>query len=601
MLSDLGAASSDVGASSTPSSSPTAWMDGTFAPERSKALRQSIRGMEAQLVDLVFESSTAGGLMGWLRMPLGCAAAAGNLAVVQRLLAAGVFTETPPEMMRPPPLLHLAAIRGRESVVEDLLKAGVDVNETDSARHDRTALHCAAMAGGDSVVRALTCAGASMDVLDATGWTPLHYACARGHRAVVVFLLLNRARAPPTVSEEDSPLHLAAYHNHAGVIEDLLSFGKAFTEFHNAKGLTALHVAAKCGQVEACIALLRGGADVADRGGTGLSCLDIAAWNGYTGRLLQVLTTAKTANVGGRRGISDTALYYAVRANKPHTMRDLVALGANINFLKAGKLPNLHYAAGQGAYGATEALLLAGADVNRRFSGKTSLHMACSGSHINTVRLLLHWGADEKATDPNENTPSDVVGTVVLSPGTELQPVELLKKQHLEDRIRSMLATAPADRIWRRRGWLVLCRSRWFAKIREEDNKPSKPPFGVVPSYATSANKRRGKIPVSALAVKPRDFSLGKGKARGRTEGGSRHLPEAAATAAAAAKAAAASEAEAAGGLMRLGPCGFLTYGSARKTAGVARLAGRTRFVTVVEQLLLLREDSVFREIVTFL
>ena len=91
------------------------------------------------------------------------------------------------------------------------------------------------------MVRALISAGANMDVLDATGRTPLHYACARGHRAVVVFLLLNRACTRQTVSEEDTPLHLAAYHNHAGVIEDLLSFGRAFTGFDNAKGLTGTH------------------------------------------------------------------------------------------------------------------------------------------------------------------------------------------------------------------------------------------------------------------------------------------------------------------------------------------------------------------------
>ena len=52
---------------------------------------------------------------------------------------------------------------------------------------------------------------------------------------------------------------------------------------------------------------------------------------------------------------------------------------------------------------------------------------------------------------------------------------------------------------------------------------------------------------------------------------------------------------------MKLGPCGFLSYGGAGQAAQLARQDGITSFVAVVEQLLLLREDPIFREVVTFL
>ena len=343
-------------------------------------------------------------------------------------------------------------------------------------------------------------------------------------------------------------------------------------------------MAAKCGRVEACIALLRGGADAAEVSARGLTPLDIAAWSGHTGRLLQVLTTAKPADGGDSRCSSSMALYYAVRANKPHTMQDLIALGADVSFRKSGKLPNLHYAAGQGAYAAVEILLHAGADVDQRFGGRTPLHMACSRSHTSTVQLLLRWDADENAKDLNDDTPSVVVGNVTVRPDVALMPEAFFRNQLVEDRIRNMLETAPRDRIWRRRGWLVLCRARCMARICEEENNAPKTPLDDVPG--TSAQKRRGKAPGCGLVANSRNFSLEKGNAHGRNEGGGRRLAEAPA---------------AAGGGMKLGPCGFLSYGGAGQAAQLARQDGITSFVAVVEQLLLLREDPIFREVVTFL
>lgn len=149
-----------------------------------------------------------------------------------------------------------------------------------------------------------------------------------------------------------------------------------------------------------------------------------------------------------------------------------------------------------------------------------------------------------------------------------------------------MLETAPADRIWRRRGWLVLCRARWLARIAEGE-KLSSAPLKLIADCTTGAKKRRGKPPGPALVVKSRDVSLDKGKAHRRNKGEGRRLPEATAAAAAV--------------MLRLGECSVLSDGGSGQLAGVARLDGRTGFVAIVEQLLLLREDPLFRKVVTFL
>ncbi|CAM9177275.1 unnamed protein product [Ectocarpus sp. 12 AP-2014] len=66
------------------------------------------------------------------------------------------------------------------------------------------------------------------------------------------------------------------------------------------------------------------------------------------------------------------------------------------------------------------------------------------------VDLLLRRGADETAVSENGHTAADMVG---------LKTEELDSLAEDVDRVRKLLARAPADRAWRRRGFLILCRA----------------------------------------------------------------------------------------------------------------------------------------------
>lgn len=74
--------------------------------------------------------------------------------------------------------------------------------------------------------------------------------------------------------------------------------------------------------------------------------------------------------------------------------------------------------------------------------------MLCNNSAEDAVAyagadLLLRRGADETITNDDRNTPEEMIESSTDTAG----------------RLRRLLANAPVDRTWRRRGMLVLCRA----------------------------------------------------------------------------------------------------------------------------------------------
>lgn len=133
-------------------------------------------------------------------------------------------------------------------------------------------------------------------------------------------------------------------------------------------------------------------------------------------------------------------------------------LGRDATSLEAADLEGcaaLHLAAGHrlGSDGTLTALLIAGADIEARtLPGETALHKACKALRASAVQVLLRWGASEAAVDVDGHTPAALASHLLKSqsPG--------MFRDMLED-ILDMLANAPADRTWRRRGWLLLLRA----------------------------------------------------------------------------------------------------------------------------------------------
>ncbi|KAM4629266.1 CARD- and ANK-domain containing inflammasome adapter protein [Polymixia lowei] len=155
--------------------------------------------------------------------------------------------------------LHLAvSTEGESRVVDLLLSAGANPNTTDKEK--KTALHLAAMEGKVDALMSLLSHKGRGGAKDMDGSTPLHYAAASGHYAVVTALL--RALKKKEIDERNvwrkTPLHAAAEKGHDGVAELLLGAGAKINAIDNSKD-TPLHCAARSGHQEVVRRLLSWG------------------------------------------------------------------------------------------------------------------------------------------------------------------------------------------------------------------------------------------------------------------------------------------------------------------------------------------------------
>ncbi|CAM9113579.1 unnamed protein product [Pylaiella littoralis] len=118
----------------------------------------------------------------------------------------------------------------------------------------------------------------------------------------------------------------------------------------------------------------------------------------------------------------------------------------------------LHVAATHGKLIAVLALLQHGEDVSNQNTARlTPWHLAAAQAGTlgtaEVVDVLLRRGADENSINSNGQTAADMIGSRVSEQASVAKDVES---------VRVLLKNAPADRAWRRRGFLVLCRAHFL-------------------------------------------------------------------------------------------------------------------------------------------
>ena len=338
-----------------------------------------------------------------------------------------------------------------------LVRAGANVNAANDFRITPLSLACTN--GSAALVELLLKAGANPNTSIATGETPI-MTCASSGSADAVRMLVARgadvnAKQP---SQNQTALMWAAAEHHADVVGILIEAG-ADLRAHTKKGFTALHFAAREGDLESTRMLLAAGVNVNVRSEPDLSEKKRGAREAYGG--------GGVAGGSSEESVGSTPLLVAtVRGQVPLALF-LLDQGADPNVDDAGYTP-LHWAAGlwesgvanpvygfndpmsgipdrQAKLQLVKALLAHGANPNGRITqrlpgfaggytdvmGATPFLLASSVADTEMMRVLLAAGADPALiTGTNTTAVMAAAGlnhTSGENPVTEEQALEAVK------------------------------------------------------------------------------------------------------------------------------------------------------------------------------
>jgi ankyrin repeat protein len=351
-----------------------------------------------------------------------------------------------------------------------LVRAGADANAANDFR--MTPLSQACTNGSAAFVDLLLKAGANPNTPVATGVTPL-MTCARSGNADAVRLLLAgdadvNAKEP---SQNQTALMWAAAEHHPDVVRRLID-AKADLRAHTNNGFTALHFAAREGDIESARLLIAAGVDINIHSQPDLSpsANPEAAPRGGGNA-----SGGNAQPLAGRRAVSATAsdgatplLAATMRGQVPLALF-LLEQGASPDAGDAGLTP-LHWAAAtwengtaNPVYGFDEpmagipdrqaklqlvkALLAHGANPNARIArpkpsfaggytdavGATPFLLASSVDDVEMMRLLLAAGADPKIMTATNTTAvmaaaalNHAVGESAVTEGQAIEAIQFL-------------------------------------------------------------------------------------------------------------------------------------------------------------------------------
>jgi ankyrin repeat protein len=234
-------------------------------------------------------------------------------------------------------------------------------------------------------------------------------------------MLLSRPKSSINTKDTQgrTPLSWASANGHQAVVHLLIEAG-ADLNAQKLEGMTALHEAAKNGHEAVVRRLLDANAQVDTQDRDGMTALHMAADNGREAVVKMLLDAHAQVNFMGKEDY--TVLSLAINRRDTAIIKLLLDAGADIDFMGYGGDTPLYIAASEGYDDVVELLLDAGADVNgARYPGGMPLQGAVEQGHGEITEILLKAGADIHARDYNGERPLDVAARM----GDELM-VELL-------------------------------------------------------------------------------------------------------------------------------------------------------------------------------
>ncbi|KAK7476823.1 hypothetical protein BaRGS_00031905 [Batillaria attramentaria] len=185
-----------------------------------------------------------------------------------------------------------------DEITQVLLNAGADPEAKDNTGH--TPLHVACHKGNRAVVVSLLRMSPNPDVQDRDGATALHMACERGDYAIVSLLIMAGANKEAEDKKHTRALHVACRNGHTDIIKYLLG-SDCDKEARDEQQWTPLHWACENGKEAAVSPLLEVGANIEAEDISGFRPLHVASGHGND-KIVQILlgrgasVKAKTSN-----------------------------------------------------------------------------------------------------------------------------------------------------------------------------------------------------------------------------------------------------------------------------------------------------------------
>ncbi len=303
--------------------------------------------------------------------------------------------------------LHRAAREGDVNRVRDILNNN-KYTSTRSAMSGYTPLHVAALYGHKEIA-ALLLSPANREDKDVSGNTPLHLAALFNRETMIAFLLDHSCRPDATNHSGIAVLHVVSAMGSRNTLERIFESLKQCKCDCNptVNGVTAMHIAAKYGNIEA-IRLLNqvAGISLEIETASGETPLHSATHTGQVETVKWLKITGVNLAPANKKGV--TPLFMAAAINSPELIELLGQEGKPEHLTKIiGLLPKrfgvasfssdeplsltpLHFAALKGNLESVQALVMkCGAKLDTRSSGLTALNFASCGRHLKVVQWLI--------------------------------------------------------------------------------------------------------------------------------------------------------------------------------------------------------------------
>ncbi|MBM3610480.1 MAG: hypothetical protein FJX18_03005 [Alphaproteobacteria bacterium] len=334
-------------------------------------------------------------------------------------------------------LFHLATVKGNFGVIQTvgntLRKSNPRLLEKLLKSQDDLGmmpLHLAAQYGQKEVLTYILGLGiVNPNMLDGNGKSPLYWALKNKQNEAAQTLIASKGFDINNQSPWGmSALHEAARGGNIDVVKKLVEKG-ADLNIKDVDGRTPLYWASERGHPEVVLFLIEKGADPTITDDDKRTILHRAARYGHTEVVKGVLEKTKL-DINGEDSLENTALCWAAKNGHIETVQELLKNKADLNALKKNGGEIFQEIVKKGDKVMVQLLVSKGFDVNESdTTGKTALHHAAAEGDGKMTALLVRMGADTKAKDKEGQTPLAVAASG--STGAALQVLGSVEAQDL--------------------------------------------------------------------------------------------------------------------------------------------------------------------------